>query len=114
LKAPAAYGAAGSRGPVGPHGVHGIRSADRKRVHQAAFCPECVEAALDLQGAALPDIAFEAFAVVADLLDDVVGPGFVEADIGSSSGRHAQKATHIRAVALTHLVDVRRGDAKLF
>src|SRR5690606_29969535 len=60
-------------------------------VHQAAAGPQVVESAVQLDRAALADIAFEALAVIADLLDHVVGPFLVEADALAEAGRDAEE-----------------------
>src|SRR6185295_140203 len=49
-------------------------SADWRRILQPALAPEFVEAASEPERRLLADVAFEALAVIADLLDDVVGP----------------------------------------
>src|SRR5215467_8012850 len=51
-----------------------FRSADRRSVLQAALVPELVQPAGKAQRRLQADIALEAFAVIADILDDVVGP----------------------------------------
>src|SRR5690606_19417247 len=50
------------------------RSADRRRVQDAALAPELVEAASQPHRRLQTDIGLEALAVIADQLDDVVGP----------------------------------------
>src|SRR5262249_7760160 len=45
---------------------------DRRGVLQAALGPQIVQAAVDFQHRAGTDVALEAFAVIPDLLDDVV------------------------------------------
>src|SRR5689334_8788278 len=54
--------------------------ADRRRVHQAAFGPEVVDAARQPDRRLRPEVALEALAVVADLLDDAVRPLLVETE----------------------------------
>jgi hypothetical protein len=49
-----------------------------RRIHQAAVGPLGVQSAFELEGRVDSDIAFIHFAVVADHLDDVVGPFFVQ------------------------------------
>src|SRR5690606_41519504 len=58
--------------------------------------------------------ALEAFAVVADLLADVVGPGIVHAHAFADARRDPQDALDGGAVALALFVDVGRGDAVFF
>ena len=61
-------------GLAGP-GVGFLTSlSGRRRVLQAALVPGAFQAAVQLQRRARTDIAVEDFAVVADRLDDVVGP----------------------------------------
>src|SRR6516164_4069747 len=55
-------------------------SADRRRVHQAALVPQVVDAARQPHRALGAEVALEALAVVAHLLDDAVGPLLVEAE----------------------------------
>src|SRR3954454_13837523 len=55
------------------------RSPERDGVHQAALGPQGVLTTLQLQRAAHPDVALIDFAVVADLPDNVEGPGIVDA-----------------------------------
>ena len=58
-----------------------VRSADRRRVLDAALGPQLVQAALDLERRALPDVAFEHLAVIADMLDDADGPVLGQAEL---------------------------------
>src|SRR5437879_2348616 len=53
---------------------------ERYRVHQTAAAPQIVQSAFELHRRALADIALEAFAVIADLLDDVIGKLVVETE----------------------------------
>src|SRR5436190_7607198 len=83
---------------------------DRRGILQAALGPQSVRATLDLERAAHADIAIEALAVVADLLDDGVDPFLVEAERLAHAGGDAEDALDGGVVALGHLVDVGRGD----
>ena len=65
---------AASAGPRQPRPVSETGSADRQAVLQAALGPQRIEPARNLQRRALTDVTLEAFAVIADRLDDVVGP----------------------------------------
>ena len=58
-------------------------------------------------------MAVVAFAVVPDLLDDVVHPLLIDADGFAEAGRDAEEALDGRVVALQHFIDVLRGDAHL-
>ncbi|MNQ77655.1 hypothetical protein D3C85_925390 [compost metagenome] len=65
-----------------------------------------IQAALDLQRTALAHVALEALAVVAHLLDDVVGPLLVQPQVGAAAGRDAQDALDVGVGALGLLVHV--------
>src|SRR5690242_21840801 len=86
---------------------------DRHGVLQAAVLPQRIQAALDLERRPHADVALEALAVIADLLDDVVGPLLVDAERLAHPGRHAEQTLDAGIVALQHFVDVLRGDAVL-
>src|SRR5476649_798285 len=88
---------------------------ERRREQQAALGPELVAAALQLERRAHADGALEAFAVVSDLLDDVVGPVVGEAHHLAELALDAQDAAHFGVLRLgLHLVDVLGGDAEGF
>src|ERR1700731_4114824 len=78
--------------------------ANRRSVLQPALGPQVVEAAVDLEDRARTDIALEAFAVVADLLDDVEDPRLVDAQRLAHARRHAEDALDRGVLALQHLV----------
>src|SRR6478735_1109118 len=59
------------------------RSTYRRCVLEAALVPQRVQTTLDLERAGLTDVAFEDFAIVADALDDVVGPFVGEPHVGA-------------------------------
>src|SRR5260221_14758982 len=88
-------------------------SANGHRVHQPALGPQIVETALELERRILADIAVEDLAVIADQLDDVVGPFLVETDRLAHARRHAEDALDVGIVGLELLVDILRGDAVL-
>lgn len=75
---------------------------------QAALGPKRVLATLDLQRRAGANVTVEDFAVVADLLDDVVGPVVRHAEIGTDLGAFfsAKQTLDIRVGAVLLLVDV--------
>src|SRR6187455_1011102 len=81
-----------------------MASPDRRGILQTALRPKLVEAALDLERRALADIALEALAVVADLLDDVVDPLLVDTGRLAHAGRDAQDTLDAGVIALQHLV----------
>src|SRR5262245_54818429 len=81
--------------------------ADRRRVLQAAFVPQRVLAACDLELAAFAQIALEDLAVISDVLDDLVGPVIGEADAGSEIALFAKQAYYFRICgARLLLIDV--------
>src|SRR6185312_2381738 len=88
-------------------------SAERHGVHQPALGPQAIEPALELQRRFGTDIALEHLAVIAHLLDDVVGPFVVEMQRLAHAGRDAEHALHLGIVALQHGIDILRGDALL-
>src|SRR5581483_12394348 len=88
-----------------------LPSTDRLGVLQAALGPQFVEAAVDLEDRACADIAVEALAVIADLLDDVDDPLLVDTKRLAHAGGDAEDALDRRVVALQHLVDVLGVDA---
>src|SRR5476649_804104 len=87
--------------------------ADWRRVLQAAFLPQLVQAAVDLEDRARADIALEALAVVTDQLDDVVDPLLVEPERLAHARGDAEDALDRGIVTLQHLVDVLGVDAVL-
>ena len=48
--------------------------SDRRRILKPAVGPQRIDAALDLEARAFAEIAVEHFAVIADQLDDAIGP----------------------------------------
>src|SRR5690349_20976633 len=81
--------------------------ADRRRVHQAALRPQVVDAARQADRCLGAQVALEALAVVAHLLDDAVGPLLVEPEQLAGVFRDAEEALHARVlVGRLVLVDV--------
>src|SRR6185437_1691499 len=72
-----------SRATVSPcyrrHSAESRPSSDRRGVLQAALVPQGVQAAADLDRRAHADIALEDLSIVADRLDDAIGPIIGEA-----------------------------------
>ena len=62
---------------------------------------------------ALADVLLEALAVVADVLDDAVGPVVGQADGFAELAFGAEQALDLRVVGGLHLVDIGLGDAEL-
>src|SRR5258708_33518852 len=73
--------AGGSRGSMAIAAAPCLRSADRRRVLDAALVPEVVEAAGDAELGAGADIAIERLAVVADRLHDPRYPILGQAEL---------------------------------
>src|SRR5664279_5934526 len=71
-------------------------SANRRRVHQPALGPQVVDAARQAEGRLEPEVSLEALAVVADLLDDAVGPLGVESQKLARVLGDAEEALHGR------------------
>src|SRR5476649_227006 len=90
-----------------------LPSAHRRRDHRAALGPERIDAAAELERRALAEIALEALAVIADLLDDVVGPLLVEAEDLAVAVDHAQEALHVEVGRRQRVIDGRLVDAAL-
>src|SRR5688572_6390626 len=88
-------------------------SAEWRHVQDAGFGPQRIEAAGDLEGRAVTQVAIVAFAVVPDLPDDVVDPFLVDPQRLAQARRHAEDALDRGMAALQHLVDILRGDAVL-
>src|SRR5262245_2541141 len=89
-------------------------SANGRCVLQAALRPELVQTASQAQGGLQTDIAFEAFAVIPDLLEDVVGPSIIEPHHLAHFVLDAQQATDLGIVRLgLHVIDIGLGDAEL-
>src|SRR4051812_17912993 len=88
-------------------------SADRQAVLEAALGPERVLAALDLEPGALADGLVEDLAVVADVLDDAVGPIVGQAEGLAVLAFRSEKTLDLRIVRALHLVDIRLGDTEL-
>src|SRR6185312_15371400 len=69
-------------------------SAERHGVHEAVLRPQIVESAVELQWRAGADVALEHLAVIADLLDDVIGPFVVDMQRLAHPWRDAEHALH--------------------
>ena len=68
-------------GPLPAVNLRGVRSADWRRVLDAALRPQLVQAALNLERRAQPHIPFERLAIVADLFDEAHGPRRAPAEL---------------------------------
>src|SRR6185369_10181792 len=79
--------------------------ADRRRVHQAALGPEVDDAARQPDRRLRPEVALEALAVVADLLDDAIRPLLVEAEELAGVFRDAEEALY-RGILAARLLRV--------
>ena len=81
---------------------------------QTALGPQGVQSTNNLQWRALPDIALEAFAVIADRLYDPVRPIIGEEERLPELALDTEQTAHIGRVGFKHLVDVLLSDAKFF
>src|SRR6516162_4698505 len=91
------------------------RSADGWRVLQAALVPQLIEPAGQTQRSLQPDIALEAFAVIAHVLDDIVAPILRQTHHLAHVVADAEHALQLLILRRRlHLVDVGLGDALLF
>src|SRR3546814_4394894 len=85
--------------------------SERPRIQRAALGPLLVHTAIQLERAALADVTLEALAIIADLLEDVVAPLLVDAEVLAHARGDTQDALDVRVVALQLVIDVLRGDA---
>src|SRR5215469_1143482 len=81
------------------------RLPDRRRVLDAAFGPQRVEAALDLERRALSDVALEHLAVVAHVFDDAHRPVFGQPELFAVIAFGAHELLDIRIVGPERLAD---------
>src|SRR3954468_16939249 len=98
--------------PVSTFPGHAL--AHRRRELQTALVPQGIQPARDLQRRALPDVALERLAVVADLLDDAIGPVVGEPERFAVLALAAEQPLDVRVVGLLLIVDVGLGDAEFF
>src|SRR5580698_1330989 len=89
-------------------------SANGQTVLQAALGPQRVEAARDLQRRALADVALKNFAVIADRLDDAIGPVVGEPEPFTELAFEAEQAADFRIGGVLLIVDIGLVDAELF
>src|SRR6202035_461366 len=83
-----------------------VPSANGQAVLQAALGPQRVEAARDLQRRALADIALKNFAVIADRLDDAIGPVVGQPHAFAELTFEAEQAADFRIGRVLLIVDV--------
>src|SRR4029077_8215351 len=93
--------------------ARGPRLAHRRRELQPALVPQRVQPARDLHREALPDVALERFAVIADVLDDAIGPVVGEAERLAVLALAAEEALDVGVVRFLLVVDVALRDAEL-
>src|SRR3954467_9174703 len=79
---------------------------DRRRIHQPALAPKSVLATRQLQVTALPKIALEHLAVIADGLDRVERPLVVQRHELTVVAGRAEQPLRIRCLAFKFLIDV--------
>src|SRR6185312_11227527 len=73
-----------------------------------------IEPARDLERRALPDIALKTLAVIADVLDDAVGPIVGQPNRLAELALDAEEPPHLGIGRFELLVDIAFGDAELF
>src|SRR5689334_8514558 len=101
----------GFAGPCAPRpSCRSSRSADGRRVLDAAFVPQFIQATIDLERRTHPDVAFKRLAVVADLFDDANGPIFRQSELLAEIALGSDKALDLRIVRFQRLVDILLGD----
>src|SRR5262245_59868940 len=93
-----------------PPGFAWWRSPQWRHVQDAAVLPQPVDAAFN---AKRRDVAFDAFRVVADLLDDPVGPRRVETEHLAEAVTRADEPAHVRVVAVERPFDRHRSQPEL-
>src|SRR5262249_16659324 len=82
------------------------KSADRRCVLHASLGPERIEAASDLERRALPDIALEYFAIVADQLDDAIDPILGQSELLAEISFRAEHPLYFRIIGFHLLIKV--------
>ena len=85
-----------------------------RSIHQTTARPEIVQAAFDTERGAGTDVAFEYFAVIADLFDDVVSLFFIKTEGFAIAGTDTQKTLNLGIFAGEHLIDVFGGNPQFF
>src|SRR5690606_38269433 len=89
-------------------------SADRHRIVEAAVRPQRIQATVERKRRIRADIGRIGFTVVADMLDDAVGPIGREPDRSTKIAFHAEQAADFGVIRTQHLIDVFRRHAELF
>src|ERR1700733_14489094 len=82
------------------------QSANRRGVLNAAFGPQRIKAASDLERRTLPDIALEHFAVIADQANDAVGPVVGQPELFADFAFGAEQALDLGTVRMRLLVEI--------
>src|SRR5216684_2639250 len=88
-------------------------STNRRRVLDPPLGPQAVETAADAELRAWPDVAVEALAVVADLLDDAHHPVLGQAELLAVGAFGADEPPDLRLGRFQRLIDILGGDAEL-
>src|SRR5690349_1042987 len=100
-----AHGAAGVAPGLRPGLPH------RQGVHHAALAPQSVDATPEFERRVDTEVAVVDFAVVAELLDDVVGPALLQPEQLAIARIAAEQLAHSRILGVALLVDVGLVDA---
>src|ERR1700686_1579513 len=94
-------------------GAPSTRLADRRRVLDAALRPQRVDAAGDLQLRSRADIALKHLVIIAEMIDDVVGPIIGEADALAEGAVEAEQAANVLVLRAFHCIDIGLADPEL-
>src|SRR5690606_26491438 len=86
----------------------GAKLANWWRVLQTALRPKSVQTTLNLEWAVLADVTLEDFAVIANILDDVVGPVVSKTEVCTDFGVSfsAEEAADIRVGRVLELINI--------
>src|ERR1700752_3827602 len=88
-------------------------SLEWRRVEQAAVRPQPIQPTRQLDWALRADVAIEELGVIADALDDVVGPALRQPERAAGVIGDAEQAPHFGMAALQNRVQVRRRHSQL-
>src|SRR5579884_3058953 len=89
------------------------KSADRRRVLDPSLGPKRIQAACDLERRALPDIAVEDFAIIADQLDDAVDPVLGQSELLAEISLSPKQTFYFRILGFHLLFNIFLIDVQL-
>src|SRR4030081_1185029 len=99
--------------PGPPTAWHTRRSIERRRIKHPALVPRLVVAAIELQCRSAAEIARIDLAIVADLLDDLVGPRLAYPELLADTRHDAEELLHSRVIVGFARIDIRRRNTQL-